>query len=322
MALTADCEREEGHVPTKDWDGRAGADRKDPVTGDRELAGYIGTGSERVVGFTHLPAGQLRGGLVICSSLFNEFTKNYRREVTLARSLARMGIAVQRFHYRGTGHSDDPAGGVTFQTLVDDTVAAVDHLTSVTDLDQVAFMGTRFGALAAVSAASACGGDSLLLLEPVTEAGRFFREGFRAKMMEGARSKSAPSSAAAMVDTMRAEGSLDVLGEPMGWPLYESAVERTAVAELDAKPKTILLVQIGADLALRPEYASAVDEWSAQGHSVAVERVGRREAWWFIDPERDYAGGEVRPLDWNDGDPVLGVLMAWVTDHVPAAVAS
>ena len=57
------------------------------------------------------------GGVVACPSIYQDLFAGYRDEVLLARSLAARGIAVQRFHYRGAGHSDgDVAGAITSLT--------------------------------------------------------------------------------------------------------------------------------------------------------------------------------------------------------------
>ncbi len=84
---------------------RPGAAWRAVATGITEAAEFFGPPGERMLGLAHLPT-SAASGVLVCSSIQAEFAKNYRREVLLARALARQGRAVGRFHYRGTGNSD------------------------------------------------------------------------------------------------------------------------------------------------------------------------------------------------------------------------
>ena len=109
-------------------------------------------------GCLHIPAGEVRGGLVICSPILADFGANYQREVNLARHLAADGVAVQRFHPRGTGHSDGDAADLTLQSLIDDATQAFAHLRDRLPGRTIAVLGTRFSALVATRVAGARGG--------------------------------------------------------------------------------------------------------------------------------------------------------------------
>src|SRR5207253_10522741 len=119
-------------------------------------------------------------GVVICSSICNDFLHNYRREVELARELAANGIAVARFHYRGLGNSDGDEAAVTFDSMVDDAREATAHLRALTGVSKVSFLGSRFGAPIAAALASGEVGAPLVLVDPTVEASKFFREAWRA----------------------------------------------------------------------------------------------------------------------------------------------
>src|SRR3989304_5088377 len=97
-----------------------------------ETAGFFGLPGERLFGGTHLPAGAIHGGLVISSSIGPEQLTSYRNEVVLARRLAAAGVAVQRFHYRGSGHSDGEDVDLTLGTMVGGAAAAAAPAAEVT----------------------------------------------------------------------------------------------------------------------------------------------------------------------------------------------
>src|SRR5579864_3975497 len=83
-----------------------GVEWTDESTGCRQRVGFVGAAGQRLFATLHLPAGTPSSGVVICSPLFVEAERNYRREVLLGRCLAEHGVACVRFHYRGTGNSD------------------------------------------------------------------------------------------------------------------------------------------------------------------------------------------------------------------------
>ncbi|MGQ0669868.1 MAG: alpha/beta hydrolase, partial [Actinomycetota bacterium] len=123
-------------------------------TGIRETASFFGSASERLFGVMHTPPAAPSGGVVVCSPLYAEFARNYRREVLLGRALAERGIAVQRFHYRGSGHSDGQPGAMTFASMLGDAAVAAERLVGETGVRRVAFVATRWAALVAAAAAA------------------------------------------------------------------------------------------------------------------------------------------------------------------------
>jgi pimeloyl-ACP methyl ester carboxylesterase len=91
-----------------------------------------------------------------CSSalLAREFAHNYRREVLLARALAVAGQAVLRFHYRHTGNSDGDGVDLTFDSMREDALGAIDALRSQAPKGPLTILGTRWGSLIAAAAAA------------------------------------------------------------------------------------------------------------------------------------------------------------------------
>ena len=139
-------------------------------TGTNDELSYFGGPGRRLYGCLHTPLRQeLIGGVVICSPTLVDFDRIYRREFSLAVSLAARGFAVQRFHYRGSGNSEDIAGDATLETMAEDALTAAERLTDKTGADRLGFVGTRLGAFVSAAAARRHGSAPLSLWEPVVD---------------------------------------------------------------------------------------------------------------------------------------------------------
>ncbi|HEX2030311.1 MAG TPA: alpha/beta hydrolase [Actinomycetota bacterium] len=257
-------------------------------TGIVEEAGFLDVDGERVFAVRHLPPRPADAGLVICCPVFAEFEKNYRREVPLARSLAAAGIAVQRFHYRGTGHSDD--ADTTFDTMLEDARLAARALAERAEVDVLAFMGTRLGALPAAAAAAEFPGGPLALWEPVVTPEAYFREIVRYRRLLDVR-KGQAADVIPLVDELADNGAVEVVGYRLGRPLHDSMSGRALRRELGAASRPILLVQFGQpQRPLRAEYRALRDELAADGFDVETAVASLDEMWLFAQqwqpPER------------------------------------
>ena len=259
----------------------AASSRLDPTAGTREEASFFGPGSWQRFGVLHAPIGAPVAGLVICGPYQAEVQRNYRREVLLARRLADMGIAAQRFHYAGFGHSDGDPSAATFDTMREDALAAADHLVRATGVARVGFLGTRWGGLVAASAVAARGGH-LALWEPVVDPMRYFDEIFRFLIMFRMKEDPATTmSEATVIDGLRRDGAVDVLGHPVDLALYESAMGLRLDGSVADVADAALLVQIGVGKSLRPEYASLVESWTERGLDARTQVIRDKEAWWI-----------------------------------------
>ncbi|MFN2489696.1 MAG: alpha/beta fold hydrolase [Actinomycetota bacterium] len=262
--------------------------------------------SGRIFGLTHLPFGAPLGALLICSPFHAEFQKNYRQEVLLARALAQSGIAVQRFHYRGSGHSDGHSDDVTFDSMCEDAVAATEWLTKKTGVADIAFMGTRWGGLVAAAAASERTAAPVALWEPTMDAKRYFREVFRARAIGNLAQDAGPADGP--MSELEDKGSLDVLGYSITKRLYDSAAGRTLVANLGERPRPLLLIQIGRSAELRGEYKRVVAAWEQSGLAVDTHVVAGEKGWWF--PE-DLA----KTSKATSASTLMEVTTEWLAEH-------
>jgi pimeloyl-ACP methyl ester carboxylesterase len=259
-----------------DW-----SSREDLKLGIREEAEFFGPHDLKLFGCRHTPMGEVIGGLVICCPLHAEFQRNYRREVVAARSLASAGIAVQRFHYRGQGNSEGSSEGATFESMLEDTLAAVERLRTATGVAGIAFAGTRLGALIASAAASEFQGAPLVVWEPVAHAKRYFNDIFRARSIGDYRGGTDRSGHESPKSELLLNGSIDVLGYGIDLPFYESVRRRSMVEELGDSPRPVLICQIGRAATIRTAHTRLASQLQDKGFGVDTEGVIGEETWWF-----------------------------------------
>ena len=246
-------------------------------SGAREVAGFF---DERrgLFGVTHLPVDPPSFGVVICPPLHAEMGKNYRREVLLARRLADAGVTVQRFAYRGTGHSFGDEDDLELEQLVGDAESALQHLVESTSIDRWGFVGTRLGALVASRFA---GPDApLTLWDPVVDVRQHFRFVLRAAIIrdlkDGQNSEGARHFSLDQLDVV---GSLDVLGYAITRRLYESMRGRTVQLEFQRGPTRVHVVEFSA--APQGGAARLLAALRQSGHEIAHDVIDVEPAWWF-----------------------------------------
>jgi alpha/beta superfamily hydrolase len=264
-------------------DPTASAMRVDRRTRVREEVEFVGLGRQDMFSYLHRPPNEPRGGLVICSPLYGEFAHNYRREVVLARTLASDGVAVQRFHYRGTGNSDGAAEDVTFDSMSMDAVVAADHLVERAGVDQVAFLGTRLAALIAATAAARSDEAPLILWEPALDAETYFREIARNALIRDLKD-AVPIQRRSGDSLAELDGDdfADVLGYSIHRNCYRSFLGHRLDEEVGNAPRALLLVQLSQRRDLRSEYEAFVGSVAARGLAVQTRAIYTNESWWFI----------------------------------------
>jgi hypothetical protein len=217
--------------------------------------------------------------VVICSPIQSELLKNNRREVLLSRRLAAEGVAVQRFHYRGTGNSDGEASSMTVAGMVEDATAAAECLLETAGASRLCFMGTRLGAIVAATTAARFERSDLAFWEPVPDGKRYFRDLVRSRLVTDLRRGEQITSAEHLAGFEKA-GVLDVSGFSIGWALYADAVERALVPPADPG-RNILFVHFTRSGEARPEHELMSEAWAAPGNDVTTRQVSYQEAWWI-----------------------------------------
>ena len=274
--------------------------------GTRSIARFVETPSGLIFTTLSMPQVAPSTGILVCPPIHADFSTNYRKEVLLARALAARGFAVQRFHYRGLGNSDGEASEMTFDGMVDDAAAAAVALRDAAEVSRVACFGTRFGALVAAAAAREVGASHLAFWEPAIEAASLFREATRAVLAHRLQQDGAEgASFEQLVEELRTQGVVDILGYSLDQRLFESSIDRTLEDELGASPRPVLFVQIGSSLNLRRPLRELVERLRAKAWNVDVRSVKGGEPWWVT--SRAWVPVEFRPTT----EELLGATAEW-----------
>ena len=273
----------------------------DARLGIREEARFVNSDGESILVITHAPLRRPRGGVLLCGSLFAERLRTYRDEIGLARALAQRGLAVARFDYRGSGHSQGAADKATLGTMVADARLATETLRNALPGDlnassaqpPLAFVGLRWGALVAaqVAAQPEWRTAPVGLLQPVAGAGELFDDAFRACALQAMASggRLPVASPGTLRRWMTSDGWVDVLGFPLTRLLYESAPNDTLEEALRCGPREVLLMQYRAAKQRNAE-ERIVAACNAGGSHVTQRTIdAARESWWFL-------GGDTMPL--------------------------
>jgi alpha/beta superfamily hydrolase len=257
------------------------ASHVDKDTGIREIAEFFGPDDMGLFGLTHLPPDGAHAGVVVCSPLYAECMRNYRREVLIGRLLASRGIAVQRFHYRGHGNSQADSGKGTFDDMRSDALSAAQRLIEVAGVTRLAFFGARFGAMVAGAAAREFERCPLALWDPILDSSQYFSDMFRARRIKALKGGDDTDSPDNLIERLKEDGVIHLLGYSIWSSLYESSQGRTLEEELGPSPRPVLIVRMGNDPRLHRGLPSLVDRWQRLGFSPESQSIGRLEPWWF-----------------------------------------
>jgi hypothetical protein len=247
------------------------AARQDPVTGAIEEVGFFGD-TPRMMGWTHIPAEDVIGGVVICSSTHAELLKAYHLEVQLARALASRGVAVQRFHYRGDGNSEGRPQDLTLPNMVTAALEAKDLLETRVNVDRVATVGVRLGAFPAITIVES--GQPSILWDPVINTHRFFRDAIRSHAISGIKGGAQPERESVILERLESEGSIEVLGYEITSEFYRSVSNHDLTTLTPDGP--ILLVPFGT-----AEVEPLIEAWQEKSTDVTEFDGTANEAWWL-----------------------------------------
>jgi hypothetical protein len=254
------------------------ATRVDTHAGIVERHGFLEGPAGRLYQAVHGPLASASGVVVVCSSILNDLTLNYRREVVLARALAVAGITTVRFHYLGTGHSDGSGEHVGFEGMVEDARTVLD------DVDQeapLAVLGTRLGAIVAAAAIGERPGVPIALWEPTLDGDDFFAEAVRAANARRASGGPGGTSLRSLRDA--SSGSVDVCGHALHHELFRSWTGQRLTDHLGTQRRRIFLAQLAPGERLRHDYLMAVAGWRRAGSEVHAERFPVQPMWWFAE---------------------------------------
>ena len=271
-------------------------------------------GAGVLFGCRHMPvAGGATSGVVICSPTLGDAPINYHREARVGRWLARAGVAAQRFHYRGTGHSDSIPTGISFASLVADARRAAEVLRDSCGVERIGFLGTRVGALVAAKVAAEFDGAPLALWQPVIDPRRYVTDSVA---VDSGRWSNAPHGPAPLPagfvgpPTPAATAPMSpLLNMPLGRDLFDPSVIDNLVDVIHRRPRPILLLQLHRRVGLAPDYRSAAGRWQALGFSVDIAYDPTEDDWWQVHP------------GWEPSDEVVSVTSSWLANRLAPGTA-
>ncbi|MGH7508117.1 MAG: hypothetical protein ACREMZ_01435 [Gemmatimonadales bacterium] len=244
--------------------------RKDAVTGIEERLEHIATSRGLLYSWTARPP-ETSSCVLICSSVFGDFTANYHRERTVGRALAARGIGVVRFHYAGEGNSQGERCDMTFATLCDDAAAVAEHSRGL-GFTRLAALGTRLGCLVAAASMPAA---PLALWEPATDPLRFITEAQRAKRISQV-AQEKHGNAGDWRQELANNGRLDLLGYDVYPPMIQS-LAGVDLLNVIGSPRSVFVGRFRGIGAADPLTVAL----RQRGFPVETAVFGVSESWWF-----------------------------------------
>jgi pimeloyl-ACP methyl ester carboxylesterase len=251
------------------------AARVDPVTGVEERLAHVPTPRGLIYSWTALPP-EAHSCLLICSSVFGDFTANYHRERLLGLNLASNGQGVIRFHYTGEGNSQGDRRDMTFSSLCGDARAVLDHATAL-GFSEFAVLGTRLGTLVAAATVASMPSVPLALWEPVPDPLRFIEEAQRAKRISRA-ARGVNGEATQWREELERNGFLDLLGYDVYFPLIDSLKGVDFLTTIGFEPRRVFIARFRGQAGTSDPMSDAL---VARGFSVESGIFGLSESWWF-----------------------------------------
>lgn len=126
---------------------------------------------EKIFGILHRPIDQLEPvpAVVICPGFAGNKCGKFRLFVTLAQELVKLGIAVLRFDYRGSGDSEGEFHDMTIERKISDVVKCLDYLSKDSKINpnRLGLLGRSLGGVIAILTARNFPIKSLVLWAPV-----------------------------------------------------------------------------------------------------------------------------------------------------------
>ena len=261
-----------------------------------EDVNYFGA-APRLYGVTHIPDGDRRASVVICSSIHAELLKSYRTEVLLARALAAHGFAVHRFHYFGAGNSEAEGVELTLPAMIEAGRKTTERIVGLAGTDKLVFVGIRMGAYPATVLAAESGGAPLILWDPVLDTDRFMKDALRTHAIAAIKGETKPESVQESLARLDRDGSIDLLGYELRSEFHTS-IKGKKLTDYSPEGSRVLVVPFGS-LDVEP----LAQTWGSRGIEVTNIGAADRAAWWLVEDntkEQQERGAALasRTADW------------------------
>ena len=150
-------------------------------------------------------------GVIFCHPLGEEKQKSYRAYYDFSNYLLDKGIPSLRFDTRGNGDSDGEMSCSNIEAQVADTHTAVDILKDKTGVSKVCLIGARLGAsIAALSAEESDQINGVVLLSPIVDGARYWRELLRTQQFSCVSRNEKPKKASELIQDMEKSGVIEI----------------------------------------------------------------------------------------------------------------
>jgi hypothetical protein len=260
--------------------------RRSDARGFTEEAFFFGPDGAPLFAVLHLPARATAFPPIIHVHSYGiEQVASYRIEVEFARAAAAAGFPVLRFHMTGAGDSFGDFAEMTIASMVADVGRAVELMVQrgLGADSKPILLGVRLGCDVAVRAAEALGGvRALILWEPAADPRAYLESILRSRLISAlAQGKKTGETVASLVERLRAEGSVDVLGYPVHRRIYDEATPLAIAGNADpdgaAAPQAGRVLQSLPDTRLVEDASSPRHRRAVIAEDALIVSIGRRQ---------------------------------------------
>jgi uncharacterized protein len=236
---------------------------------------FFGSSAEPLFGVYHAPdsTSVRSAGVVLCYPMGQEYMRAHRAFRQLAFLLSRAGFHVMRFDYYGTGDSSGDGEEATAERWIDDIAAALDELKDTADVDELAVVGLRMGALlSAFATAERKDVTRLVLWDPIVSGAEYLNEVLSDHTGESFASNGNGA-------TSGAAQTLGIMGFPMSATL-RSGIERLRLTDTAPRSGTEYMVVVSD---VNEDQRTLLSTLEGGGGEVTFRRVPSEGNWNEVD---------------------------------------
>lgn len=243
---------------------------------------FFSSAGQRLFGLLHRPesVGPTAQGWVFCHPFAEEKLWAHRVFVGMARDLARQGMPVLRFDYRGYGDSDGEFAQFTLADHVADIHTAIAELKiRVPELARINLLGLRYGAsLALLAAAENAAVGRVVLWDPVVDMAQYLQDQLRSNLTtQMVLHGKVIANRDELIARIRAGEYVNIDGYDLGNPFFDAAC---ALRPLDAAAQLhcpALLIEIARSATQAPR--ADLQALAAALPDVQTQRVEELQFW-------------------------------------------